>query len=133
MGRQPGALRKSGWVQVSGQRRIPPMGHVEISHLEYYLPDGRVLFNDASFRVGEGAAVALVGANGAGKTTLLRLVAGDAQPHGGTVTVSGGLGVMRQFVGTTGRTAGSEASPGALPEDACVRDLLVSVAPPRIR
>lgn len=113
------------------------MGHVEISHLEYYLPDGRVLFDDASFRVGEGAAVALVGANGAGKTTLLRMIAGDLQPHGGSVTISGGLGVMRQFVGTTGREeqkkAGDEQEgPGALPADASVRDLLVSVAPARI-
>ncbi|WP_035800876.1 ABC-F family ATP-binding cassette domain-containing protein [Kitasatospora mediocidica] len=107
------------------------MGHVEISHLEYYLPDGRVLFDDASFRVGEGSAVALVGANGAGKTTLLRMIAGDTQPHGGTVTVSGGLGVMRQFVGTTGREDQRE-TPGALPADASVRDLLVSVAPQRI-
>ncbi len=107
------------------------MGHVEISHLEYYLPDGRVLFDDASFRVGEGSAVALVGANGAGKTTLLRMIAGDTQPHGGTVTVSGGLGVMRQFVGTTGREDQRE-TPGALPADASVRDLLVSVAPGRI-
>ncbi|MEZ0092110.1 ABC-F family ATP-binding cassette domain-containing protein [Streptacidiphilus sp. EB129] len=114
------------------------MGHVEISHLEYYLPDGRVLFDDASFRVGEGAAVALVGANGAGKTTLLKLVAGDLQPHGGTVTISGGLGVMRQFVGTTGRgpqPEGDAREQGGqgLPADASVRDLLVSVAPPRIR
>ncbi|MEU2627036.1 ATP-binding cassette domain-containing protein [Kitasatospora sp. NPDC007106] len=107
------------------------MGHVEISHLEYYLPDGRVLFDDASFRVGEGTAVALVGANGAGKTTLLRMIAGDVQPHGGTVTVTGGLGVMRQFVGTTGREDHRE-TPGALPADASVRDLLVSVAPERI-
>ncbi|TDU06096.1 ATPase subunit of ABC transporter with duplicated ATPase domains [Streptomyces sp. 846.5] len=118
------------------------MGHVEISHLEYYLPDGRVLFDDVSFRVGEGAAVALVGANGAGKTTLLRMVAGDLQPHGGSVTISGGLGVMRQFVGTTGRggeaasddaRAAEEDGGHALPPDASVRDLLVSVAPPRIR
>ncbi|MHA6760573.1 ABC-F family ATP-binding cassette domain-containing protein [Streptacidiphilus sp. PAMC 29251] len=110
------------------------MGHVEISHLEYNLPDGRVLFDDASFRVGEGAAVALVGANGAGKTTLLKIVAGDLQPHGGTVTISGGLGVMRQFVGTTGRVAeADEDNQHVLPADASVRDLLVSVAPPRIR
>jgi ATPase subunit of ABC transporter with duplicated ATPase domains len=110
------------------------MGHVEISHLEYYLPDGRVLFDDASFRVGEGAAVALVGANGAGKTTLLKMVAGDLQPHGGSVTISGGLGVMRQFVGTTGRVAeADEDAQQVLPADASVRDLLVSVAPPQIR
>ncbi|MFC5910928.1 ABC-F family ATP-binding cassette domain-containing protein [Streptacidiphilus monticola] len=102
------------------------MGHVEISHLEYYLPDGRVLFDDASFRVGEGASVALVGANGAGKTTLLKLIAGDLAPHGGTVTVSGGLGVMRQFVGTVGRES-------PLAADATVRDLLVAVAPAPVR
>ncbi|CAM5415113.1 ABC transporter ATP-binding protein [Streptomyces tanashiensis] len=97
-----------------------PMGHVEAAHLEYYLPDGRVLLGDASFRVGEGAVVALVGANGAGKTTLLRMIAGELQPHGGTVTVSGGLGVMPQFV-------------GSVRDGSTVRDLLVSVAQPRIR
>ena len=43
----------------------------------HILPDGRELFADVSFRVGEGAKVALVGPNGAGKTTLLRMVAGD--------------------------------------------------------
>ena len=46
------------------------MGHLEVAHVDYYLPDGRMLLADASFRVGEGAAVALVGPNGAGKTTL---------------------------------------------------------------
>src|SRR3954468_13988320 len=99
------------------------MGHLEAAHLEYHLPDGRTLLGDVSFRVGEGAAVALVGPNGAGKTTLLRLLSGELKPHGGTVTVSGGLGVMPQFVGVRGATA----------EDATVRDLLVSVAQPRIR
>ncbi|WP_330263465.1 ABC-F family ATP-binding cassette domain-containing protein [Streptomyces griseorubiginosus] len=96
------------------------MGHLEAAHLEYYLPDGRALLGDVSFRVGEGAVVALVGPNGAGKTTLLRLVSGELKPHGGTVTVSGGLGVMRQFV-------------GSVRDETTVRDLLVSVAPPRIR
>ncbi|MFF3252360.1 ATP-binding cassette domain-containing protein [Actinacidiphila glaucinigra] len=96
------------------------MGHVDVAHLEYYLPDGRVLLGDVSFRVGEGASVALVGANGAGKTTLLRLISGELKPHGGTVAVSGGLGVMPQFV-------------GSVRDDRTVRDLLVSVAPPRIR
>ncbi|WP_274561390.1 ABC-F family ATP-binding cassette domain-containing protein [Streptomyces spiramyceticus] len=96
------------------------MGHLEAAHVEYYLPDGRVLLGDASFRVGEGSVVALVGANGAGKTTLLRLIAGELQPHGGTVTVSGGLGVMPQFV-------------GSVRDERTVRDLLVSVAQPRIR
>jgi ATPase subunit of ABC transporter with duplicated ATPase domains len=128
-------LRKTGLPAVGPGPQSLPMGHVEISHLEYYLPDGRVLFGDASFRVGEGAAVALVGANGAGKTTLLRLIEGDLRPHGGTVTVSGGLGVMRQFVGTTGREAAqqADAAEAPLPPDASVRDLLVSVAPGKVR
>ena len=67
--------------------------------MRYELPDGRVLLDDVSFRVGDGQKVALVGANGAGKTTLLRIVTGDLTPHAGVVTRSGGLGVMRQFVG----------------------------------
>ncbi len=96
------------------------MGHLEAAHLEYYLPDGRVLLGDVSFRVGEGSVVALVGPNGAGKTTLLRLLSGELKPHGGSVTVSGGLGVMPQFV-------------GSVRDASTVRDLLVSVAPPRIR
>ncbi|WP_436739650.1 ABC-F family ATP-binding cassette domain-containing protein [Streptomyces sp. BBFR102] len=96
------------------------MGHLEVAHLEYDLPDGRTLLGDVSFRVPEGAAYALVGPNGAGKTTLLRIVSGELKPHGGTVTVSGGLGVMPQFV-------------GSVRDEQTVRDLLVSVAPPRLR
>jgi len=96
------------------------MGHLEVAHLEYYLPDGRPLIGDASFRVGEGSITALVGPNGAGKSTLLRLIDGELQPHAGTVTASGGLGVMPQFV-------------GSVRDDRTVRDLLVSVAPARIR
>ena len=96
------------------------MGHLEAAHIDYYLPDGRALLGDVSFRVGDGAVVALVGPNGAGKSTLLRLIAGEAKPHGGSVSVGGGLGVMPQFV-------------GSVRDDRTVRDLLVSVAHPRIR
>jgi ATPase subunit of ABC transporter with duplicated ATPase domains len=96
------------------------VGHVDVNRVGHVLPDGRVLLDEVSFRVGDGAKVALVGANGAGKTTLLRLVAGDEPPQTGTVTRSGGLGVMRQFV-------------GSVRDESTVRDLLVSVAPARVR
>jgi len=97
------------------------VGHVDVAGVRYELPDGRVLLDEVSFRVGEGAKVALVGANGAGKTTLLRIITGDLVPHAGVVTRTGGLGVMRQMV-----SAGLGESP-------TVADLLLSVAPPRAR
>jgi len=93
---------------------------VDVAGVRYELPDGRVLLDDVSFRVGDGAKVALVGANGAGKTTLLRIVTGDLAPQAGVVTRSGGLGVMRQFVGHGGA-------------DETVADLLLSVSPEPVR
>ncbi|MFL6063868.1 MAG: ATP-binding cassette domain-containing protein, partial [Friedmanniella sp.] len=96
------------------------MGHVDLSAVGYHLPDGRVLLDDVSFRVAEGAVVALVGANGSGKTTLLRIIAGDLSPTSGSVSRSGGLGVMRQFI-------------GSIQDESTVRDLLFSLAPPRLR
>jgi len=100
------------------------VGHVDVANVRFELPDGRVLLDDVSFRVGDGAKVALVGANGAGKTTLLRIITGDLTPHAGAVTRSGGLGVMRQFVGH-GVVDGAA--------DPTVADLLLSVAPARIQ
>ena len=96
------------------------MGHVEVAKVTHTLPDGRVLLDEVSFRVADGAKVALVGANGAGKTTLMRLVAGDIDAQDGAVIRSGGLGVMRQFI-------------GQVRDESTVRDLLVSVSPPRVR
>ena len=76
------------------------MGYVDVAAITHSLPDGRVLLADASFRVGDGAKAALVGANGAGKTTLLRIIAGDLAAQQGSVARTGGLGVMRQFIGS---------------------------------
>jgi ATPase subunit of ABC transporter with duplicated ATPase domains len=96
------------------------VGHVEVAHLSHALPDGRVLLEDVSFRVGDGSTVALVGPNGAGKTTLMRLIAGDLTAQAGTVSSSGGLGVMRQFI-------------GGIRDQTTVRDLLLSIASRRVR
>lgn len=94
------------------------MGHLDVQHVTYSLPDGRILLLDVSFRVGEGAITALIGANGAGKSTLMKMIAGDEQSHEGSIARTGGLGVMRQFVGHM--------------TDGTVRDLLLTVAPPAI-
>src|SRR5690606_22981529 len=92
----------------------------DINEISYHLPDGRPLLAGVSLRVGDGAKVALVGPNGAGKTTLMRIVAGDLAPHGGRVSRTGGLGVMRQFVGRAD-------------DDRSVRDALVDLAPQAVR
>ena len=96
------------------------MGHVDVNQVSFSLPDGRPLLDEVTFRVGDGGTTALIGPNGTGKTTLLRIISGDLAPDDGAVTRSGGLGVMRQFI-------------GSVRDQTSVRDLLVSVAPPAIR
>ncbi|GAA2686240.1 ABC-F family ATP-binding cassette domain-containing protein [Actinoplanes palleronii] len=96
------------------------MGYVDVAGAGFVLPDGRELFADVSFRVGEGAKVALVGPNGAGKTTLMRMVAGDIPMQSGTVARVGGLGVMRQFIGMIG-------------DDRTLEDLALSLVAPPLR
>ena len=96
------------------------MGHLDVNGVSFFLPDGRPLLDGVSLRVGEGAKVALIGPNGSGKTTLSRIVSADLTAAEGAVTRSGGLGVMRQFI-------------GSVRDDSTVRDLLVSVAPSVIR
>ncbi|HWC63342.1 MAG TPA: heme ABC exporter ATP-binding protein CcmA [Rhizomicrobium sp.] len=47
----------------------------------------RVLFEDLSFHLKAGQALAVEGANGAGKTSLLRLIAGFIAPRTGRVVI----------------------------------------------
>ncbi|HYU85750.1 MAG TPA: ABC-F family ATP-binding cassette domain-containing protein [Kribbellaceae bacterium] len=56
----------------------------------------RQLLSPASFRVGPGDKVGLVGRNGAGKTTLTKILAGEGLPASGTVTTSGSIGYLPQ-------------------------------------
>jgi ATPase subunit of ABC transporter with duplicated ATPase domains len=93
-------------------------GHIDVSAVRHALPDGRLLLRDISFRVAEGATVALVGANGAGKSTLLKIIAGQLTPSAGSITRSGGLAVMRQHVGSPTTT---------------VEEFLLSMAPAPVR
>ena len=91
-----------------------------MSGVGHQLADGRVLLEDVNFRVGDGVKAALVGANGTGKTTLLRIVAGDLPPQSGAIGRSGGLGVMRQFI-------------GSVRDATTVHDFLLALAPAGVR
>jgi ATPase subunit of ABC transporter with duplicated ATPase domains len=100
------------------------MFYVDVSHVSVGLPDGRMLLDDVSFRVADGAVAALVGANGAGKSTILRVIAGDQKPTSGSAAsyggINGGLGVMRQFI-------------GSVDDDTTVREFLLGLAAPHVR
>ncbi|MDT0331978.1 ATP-binding cassette domain-containing protein [Nocardiopsis lambiniae] len=96
------------------------MGHIDVNRIGHTLPDGRVLLDEVSFRVGEGSTTALIGANGSGKSTLLRIVRGEVRPRSGAVTLDGDLAVMDQFV-------------GHVRDGTTVHELLVSVSPAPVR
>ena len=49
--------------------------------------DGKVIFDDVSFRIPKGAIVGLVGPNGAGKTTLMRMIVGQESADSGSLVV----------------------------------------------
>lgn len=96
------------------------MGYIDASAVSLSLLDGRPLLDEVTFRIGSGSTSALIGPNGVGKSTLLRIIRREIQPDSGAVTIDGSLGVMDQFVG--------HGAAGAT-----VHDLLVRVAPARIR
>jgi ATPase subunit of ABC transporter with duplicated ATPase domains len=56
----------------------------------------RILLEPTTLRVGPGDRIGLVGRNGAGKTTSLRVLAGETQPHAGSVERKGPVGYLPQ-------------------------------------
>src|ERR1700744_2194932 len=56
----------------------------------------RLLLAAATFRIGPGDRVGLVGRNGAGKTTLAGALAGDTLPAAGTIDRRGSVGYLPQ-------------------------------------
>ncbi|WBB68757.1 ribosomal protection-like ABC-F family protein [Micromonospora sp. WMMD812] len=71
------------------------------SNLSFSWPDDTPVFQELSFTVGEGRT-GLVAPNGAGKSTLLKLIAGEYQPTGGSVSVQGVLGYLPQTLPLAG-------------------------------
>jgi ABC-2 type transport system ATP-binding protein len=61
---------------------------IEIEHLTKYFGATRAV-EDASFHVGRGQIVGLLGPNGSGKTTIMRMLAGFFPPTAGCARIAG--------------------------------------------
>ena len=70
---------------------------ITLSKITWATPDGHTLLSNLDLTFGAERA-GLIGRNGVGKTTLLKLVTGELTPLGGSVTVDGTLGLLRQSV-----------------------------------
>ena len=64
------------------------MSTVSLRGLAFAYPGGPLLFEDLNLTLDTAWRLALVGANGRGKTTLLRLLAGELEATGGSLTLS---------------------------------------------
>ena len=78
---------------------------VEVEHLTFRYPDGRLALDDLTLSIAPEERVALVGPNGAGKSTLMLHLNGILHAASGTITVGGlalsdkTLGQIRAWVG----------------------------------
>jgi ATPase subunit of ABC transporter with duplicated ATPase domains len=66
------------------------------AHQLHIRAGAQILVDEASFRIGPGDKVGLVGRNGAGKTTMTRVLAGETEPFSGKVTRVGPVGYLPQ-------------------------------------
>jgi subfamily B ATP-binding cassette protein MsbA len=65
-------------------------GHVEFDSVHFSYPDSeREALSDASFEVGPGEVLALVGPSGSGKSTVAKLLLRFYDPHAGAVRLDG--------------------------------------------
>ena len=61
---------------------------ISITNLSYYL-GSRALYENASLHIKPNQKIGLIGLNGTGKSTLLRIIIGEYQPDGGTISKAG--------------------------------------------
>ncbi|MFF4823627.1 ABC-F family ATP-binding cassette domain-containing protein [Streptomyces sp. NPDC001312] len=70
---------------------------ISCTSLSFAWPDGSPVFTGLDVAFGPGRT-GLVGVNGSGKSTLLKLIAGELEPAGGAVRVTGEVGHLPQNV-----------------------------------
>jgi ATPase subunit of ABC transporter with duplicated ATPase domains len=75
-----------------------------IDRLSAATPDGKPLFSDLTFALGN-ETVGLVGRNGSGKSTLLAILSGAAEPLAGSISHAGRVAVLRQIQPDDGSVA----------------------------
>ena len=61
---------------------------IAITNLSYFLGD-RALYDSASLHIKPKQKIGLIGLNGTGKSTLLRMINGEFQPDGGSISKAG--------------------------------------------
>ncbi|HOC46339.1 MAG TPA: ATP-binding cassette domain-containing protein, partial [Syntrophorhabdaceae bacterium] len=73
-----------------------------------------MLFSEASFTVGSGERLGLVGRNGTGKTTLFRMILGEEMPDSGEIIIPRGYSIrhLSQHISFSKGSVLAEASVG---------------------
>ena len=62
--------------------------YVEVNNISKSFGE-RCVLKELSFSVCEGESVSVMGENGSGKSTLIRMLAGQLEPDGGSITIGG--------------------------------------------
>ncbi len=72
-------------IQIPSGKRLGDLVVRAVDVRKVYGP--RLIMDQVNFNLPRGGIVGVIGPNGAGKTTLLRMIVGEEQPDGGTLTV----------------------------------------------
>lgn len=65
------------------------MSDIQIEHMSYSYPNGRLALENFSVSIGQGEFACVLGPSGCGKTTTLHVLSGLATPQSGSVTIGG--------------------------------------------
>ncbi|QIC66122.1 ABC transporter ATP-binding protein [Acinetobacter schindleri] len=76
-------------IESSGQQKPPVQGKFQLSHVEFYYPNGHHALKDINMEIRPNKITALVGLSGAGKSTLISLLDKFYQPQQGKITLDG--------------------------------------------
>lgn len=62
---------------------------IELQHISYRYPSGKMALDDVSLTINSGERIALMGANGSGKSSLFLMLAGVVKPNAGQYLFNG--------------------------------------------